>query len=203
MREDEMSMEPFERAQPKARQDGLVVERVGEELLIYDLERDRAHCLNETAALVFEHCDGRHTVGELAARLSDANGDVAEDLVRRALLRLADEQLLEEPVSPPRGREWSRRQIVKRAAVAGAAAGLTLPAVKSIVAPTAAQAQATLPPCACGVDPDSRCVPDPVSGAACACPPSCSCCCGAIVNDQPVVGCATPEGCRGAGGACA
>jgi hypothetical protein len=195
MREDEMSAEPFERTQPRGRQDGLVVERVGDELLIYDLERDKAHCLNETAALVFEHCDGRHTVGELAARLSGENGDVAEDLVRRALLRLADEQLLEEPVSPPGGREWSRRQIVKRAAVAGAAAGLALPAVKSIVAPTPAQAQVTPAACACGVN--SFCTD------ICICPPDCDCCCARADPPFPTfVGCLPFDVCEALGGQC-
>ena len=40
---------------PRARTEGLVVTELPDELLVYDLERHRAHCLNPTAALVFKH----------------------------------------------------------------------------------------------------------------------------------------------------
>jgi hypothetical protein len=139
-----MSVERSQEVRPKARDDALVVERVDRELLVYDLERDKAHCLNEAAALVFRNCDGQRGVGELAERVSAESGQpVDEQVVLRALVRLSDEHLLAEPLSPPSGREWSRRQVLKRAGVAGAAAGLALPAVKSIVAPTPAEAQAS------------------------------------------------------------
>ena len=138
-----MSVEPFERACPRARQDGLVVEQVDEELLIYDLERDRAHSLNATAARVFRHCDGERDAAALAARLSDEAGEsVDEELVRAALGRLSDARLLEEPVArtSPQERGWSRREALRKLGYAGAA-GLALPVVKSIVAPTPAEAQ--------------------------------------------------------------
>jgi hypothetical protein len=120
----------------KAREDGLVIEALGGELLIYDLERDRAHALNETAALVFRHCDGRHGVAELAALLSKETGrPVDEAVVRRALQRLQDTHLLEG--------EWSRRETLRKIGLAGTAVGLGLPVVRSIVIPTPAQAQAS------------------------------------------------------------
>ena len=40
---------------PRARTEGLVVTELPDELLVYDLERHRAYCLNPTAALVFKH----------------------------------------------------------------------------------------------------------------------------------------------------
>jgi hypothetical protein len=163
-----MSVERSRFARPKARDDALVVERVDDELLVYDLGRDKAHCLNETAALVFEHCDGERGVAELAERVSAGSGvAVDEQVVWRALVRLSDEHLLAEPLSPPSGIQLSRRQVLARIGVAGAAAGLALPAVKSIVAPTAAQAGVTIPACACGGDCSGGCI----------CPPACSCCC--------------------------
>jgi Coenzyme PQQ synthesis protein D (PqqD) len=51
---------------PATRPDGLVVEHLAGETLIYDLERDQVHHLNDTAAVVFELCDGRTTVGAVS-----------------------------------------------------------------------------------------------------------------------------------------
>jgi coenzyme PQQ synthesis protein D (PqqD) len=140
-----MRFEPAEGAHPKGRDDGLVVERVDGELLIYDLERDRAHRLNEAAALVFEHCDGRRGVAELAALISaKSDQPVDEDVVGRALVRLGEAHLLEQPIAVAAdGHEWSRRQVLRKVGAVGAAAGIGLPVVKSIVAPTPADAQVT------------------------------------------------------------
>ena len=37
-----------------------------EEVLIYELQRDKAHCLNRTAGFVWQHCDGRTRVAAVA-----------------------------------------------------------------------------------------------------------------------------------------
>ncbi|MCV4613842.1 PqqD family protein, partial [Escherichia coli] len=52
---------------PKARTGGLVTQDFDKELLVYDLQTDRAHCLNETAAAVWRACDGTKSVNEIAA----------------------------------------------------------------------------------------------------------------------------------------
>ena len=54
---------------PRRRQDRLVVRELGDELLVYDLDRHRACCLNASAALVWRHCDGHTPVTEIAKRL--------------------------------------------------------------------------------------------------------------------------------------
>ena len=54
---------------PQVRKDGLVVKELPEEMLVYDLERHRAHCLNQTAALVWKHCDGQTSAKEIATLL--------------------------------------------------------------------------------------------------------------------------------------
>ena len=41
-----------------ARSDGLIVERLPGELLVYDESRDEAHCLHAEAAVVFDLMDG-------------------------------------------------------------------------------------------------------------------------------------------------
>jgi len=43
---------------PQARRSGLMLEQADGEVLIYDLERNKAHCLNNTAARVWQYCDG-------------------------------------------------------------------------------------------------------------------------------------------------
>jgi hypothetical protein len=108
---------------------------------VYDLERDRAHCLNRTAALVWQHCDGQTTVADLARLLKDSiNLPADEGVVWMALERLGKANLLEERISPPGGAgRHTRRDVLRRL---GLAAGLAilLPAVQSIVAPEAVQA---------------------------------------------------------------
>jgi hypothetical protein len=76
----------------------LVVERLRDELLVYDTESGAAHCLN----------------GEGAAAFNAAPNDL------------------------------SRRQVLRKLALAGAAAAGTGALVKSIAAPTAAQAQSSV-----------------------------------------------------------
>src|ERR671934_1982561 len=81
----------MESIMPGAREEGLVIQELPpEETLVYDLTRHRAHCLNQTAALVWRHCDGRTTLAEIAARLQAELGIAAdEELVWLALDRLA------------------------------------------------------------------------------------------------------------------
>ncbi len=43
---------------PVARHKNLIVKELPDETLIYDLDSDKAHCLNQTAALVWKNCDG-------------------------------------------------------------------------------------------------------------------------------------------------
>jgi hypothetical protein len=129
---------------PRARKAGLVVRELEDELLVYDLEQHRAHCLNRAAAIVFRGCDGRMGVSEITARLRrelDARAD--ERWVRLAIGRLSKAGLLEDGVPAVKNaRSLSRRELMRRAGqVAGLA--LLLPTVTSLVAPTPAEAAAT------------------------------------------------------------
>lgn len=143
-------MEPENRRLPRARTEELLVEELGEEVLVYDQRRDRAHCLNRAAALVWRACDGRTTVTDVAARLE---GELAvpagEPVVWMALHRLERARLLAEPVELPAPRaRFSRREVVRALGIAGGLA-LALPAVESIVAPLAAQAATCIPRADC------------------------------------------------------
>jgi hypothetical protein len=142
---------------PRARQASLIVKEVDDETLVYDLETDKAHCLNDTAARIWKRCDGRTTVREISARLgAELNIKVDEDVVWLALDQLAKFRLLEEaPVKPAHLAGVSRRQAVRALGVAA----LVLPMVNSLVVPTAAQTASPppIPPGGCCVSPN-QCV---------------------------------------------
>jgi len=135
---------------PKARQNKLLVEELSDETLVYDLKRHKAHCLNQTAVLVWNRCDGKTPLAQLARQLEDELGTSAsEETVRLALDRLEQAHLLEEregghTVIP----DLSRRQLVRKLGRMGVA----VPVVLSIVTPAAAQATG-ITPGQCNQDP--------------------------------------------------
>jgi len=132
---------------PKARQTQLIIKELPDELLIYDLEHDKAHCLNETAALVWKNCDGHRTVDDLRELMEGNTGSpVPEELVWLALDQLETFKLLDN--AAPKPMEFAgmtRRDMVRRVGIAA----IALPVILSIVAPTAQAQGSLLPPGAC------------------------------------------------------
>lgn len=114
------------------------VERIGEELCIYDWSRHVVHTLNEIAGSVWLQCDGRTTFAELSARLDPDLTDGARDALLSLTLRELDAAHLLVPVAAEESAPFaaSRRDVLKRV---GAAA--ILPVITSIVAPTPVDAQ--------------------------------------------------------------
>src|SRR2546423_10979264 len=85
---------------PEARRYHLVVQDVGDEVIVFDQERHLAHSLNRTLALVWRHCDGQTSVPTLAALVAREIGLPAdEEVVWAALERLERAQLLVAPVA--------------------------------------------------------------------------------------------------------
>jgi hypothetical protein len=120
-----------------ARQEDLVVQNLPDEVMVYDLKRHKAHCLNKTAAFVWQHCDGQTTVTEIASLLRKESGSPAdEEVIWYALDKLGEADLLAEKLIPPVKDGLSRRRMIRRLGTL-----LVVPAVISIVAPTAVQAQ--------------------------------------------------------------
>jgi Coenzyme PQQ synthesis protein D (PqqD) len=135
--EGELCMRRRERnmaAYPTARGEGLIVERLPDEVVVYDEVRDRLHCLEPVAAEIWRACDGRRSLAEVARRTAARlHVELDAPLVSLTLQRLFRARLLEgPPVSPPP--DLVRRDCLKRAALLG---GL---AVVSLVAPTPAAA---------------------------------------------------------------
>jgi len=133
---------------PKARQEGIIVRELPDEVLIYDRQRDQAHCLNRTAGFIWQHCDGRTRIATIARMLATKeHTPVDEAVILLALDQLAERHLLD-GARPP-GKKVSRRKLVLKYAPAA----LALPVILSITAPTAAQAATPTPtptpdPCA-------------------------------------------------------
>jgi coenzyme PQQ synthesis protein D (PqqD) len=129
---------------PRMRKQGLIIDELPDEVLIYDLDRHKAHCLNHTAGLVWKQCDGRTTPRVIARRLqSEFDGPFSEELVWLALRQLNKINLLEESVTlPPQLAGISRREMVR---AMGIAAAVSVPLITSIMSPTAVQASTCFP----------------------------------------------------------
>src|SRR4051812_39735813 len=126
------------KVKPRARTEGLVVEALPDETLVYDTDRDVAHCLNVTASMVWRHCDGSNTTKQIARSVSvDLDHPVDETFVWVALDQLGRHHLLTDSSPPSLISGMSRREVMKALAVSAAVA---VPVVASIVAPTPAQA---------------------------------------------------------------
>jgi hypothetical protein len=113
-----------------------VTRELGDELLVYDLERHKAYCLNQVAMQVFRHCDGETTIPDMARRVGAALSlPVDEQAVRLGLVRLEKAHLLDDSVGLPL--HSSRREMLR---TLGRAAAVVVPLVTAITVPTAAQA---------------------------------------------------------------
>jgi len=128
---------------PLARKDDLVVEALESEIVVYDKKSHRARCLDPTLAFVWQNCDGKTGIEELAQRVARQFALPADAaIVLFALEELEKAELLQQrpgnastPVAP------SRRELARRLAFAGASAAALLPVLTSIVAPTPAMAR--------------------------------------------------------------
>lgn len=101
----------------------LVIEALPDgEVLVYDLRTDQAHQLDADAARVWQHAGD-----------PEALGDLTHEQIRVTLDRLEGLDLLES-VS-------SRRSVLRKAAVVAA---IGVPVIRTITAPTAAQASTGL-----------------------------------------------------------
>lgn len=128
---------------PTARKNGLVIQEVPDEVLVYDMDNNKAHCLNSTAALVWRSCDGKTSVSDIAKQVAaNARSHISDDLVWLAIDQLNENSLLENTIRTEfAGR--SRREAIKKI---GLASMVALPIVASLAAPKSAMASVS---CAC------------------------------------------------------
>jgi hypothetical protein len=158
---------------PKKRKEGIIVKELPDEVLVYDLDRDKAHCLNHSAAAVWERCDGRTTVAEIARAVEKKTGaKVGEEFVWLAIEALGRDHLLEERVDWPAALpRMSRREAVRRI---GIGAAIAIPLVTSIIAPTPAQASTCKSRCT-GCGTSSECCSGVCASGVSGCSPGMRC----------------------------
>lgn len=122
---------------PRARQNELITQEMPDELLVYDLAAHKAYCLNRTAAIIWNLCDGDSTITDLATRsAAAANAAISEEAVWLALDELEKFGLLQVPAARADAKRISRRELTRRL---GFAAAASLPLIIALTAPTAAQ----------------------------------------------------------------
>lgn len=125
---------------PKSRKENLVIQELEGEVLIYDLEKNKAFCLNETSALVWQSCDGSRTIADIKTTVGkQLNSQINEDVIWLALDQLSKENLVDKQTPlENKFKGLSRREVIKKV---GFASVVALPLVTSLVAPMAANAQ--------------------------------------------------------------
>ena len=147
---------------PQARTNDLVTRELPDEVLVYDLKAHTAHCLNQTAALAWKHCDGQRSVSEIAKLMgADLSIAVDESAVWLAINQLNKANLLASPVHPPENVSGlSRRKALQRIGLGS----LLIPAVLTVMAPIPAMARTCVPLTqACLPDHDC-CMPNEYTG---------------------------------------
>jgi hypothetical protein len=116
---------------PRVRTTNIIQQPGVSELLLFDLKTNRAFCLNETSAVIYQNCDGVKTVEDLSAE-----HDIPHEFIFTTLDKLGKEGLIENSGSFP---SISRRQLIKVSATTAAA----LPLVATLVVPSALNAQSS------------------------------------------------------------
>ena len=130
-------------ARPVARTEGLLVETVGEETVVYDLNTKEAHCLKGLAASVFMYADGSRTASEIAELVAyRLNTPVAESEVADAVGQLESCALLDAGPLLVRNGISRREAVGKFAKLAGVATAT--PLIATVMAPAASAAGSQL-----------------------------------------------------------
>ena len=111
-------------------------ERVADEILAVKPATLEAHALNQSAAAVFDLCDGKTSKSEMAAEIQRRIGLPAdEEIVDLALSELVETGLV--MLDDPEFRSAvTRRALVRRLALSSTLA-LMLPVVETVVVPSA------------------------------------------------------------------
>jgi hypothetical protein len=137
---------------PVARKEGLVIQEMPGEVLVYDLDTNKAHCLNQTAAFVWKSCNGKNSISEITKLVADDTGNkVPEDLVWLAIDQLSEKNLLSNDLKANFNGS-TRRDVIKKI---GLAAVIGIPVVASLTAPTSVLAASS---CVCTTNLDCTAV---------------------------------------------
>jgi hypothetical protein len=160
---------------PLARSEDLVIEEVGDELLVYDGQNKRAHSLSAQAGQVWRACDGNTDIDGLALAL-----ELPHEVVVKAIEELQASELLESSglqiVNGGSGNGLTRREMTLRSAKIGTAVAAA-PMIYSLAVPSPAAA-ASPTNFACELFSTDSCGNSQGAGAI----KGCCCCCQASNN---------------------
>ena len=128
------------------RVEGVNIERSADEILALKTESFEAHALNQSAAVVYDLCDGTTSKAEMAAEIHRRTGlPVDEEIVALALAELVETGLVviddDAEAAPP----VTRRSLIRRLALTSAAT-MMLPVVETVLVPSVASAQSVVVP---------------------------------------------------------
>jgi Coenzyme PQQ synthesis protein D (PqqD) len=140
MKFSEKIQETYFSYRPVAKNKEVVIQEMEDELLVYDLQANKAICLNKTSALVWQFCDGKNNPEEISLQLEKKLKTIVQVEVVLLALKQLDEAglIIKDQSIPNHFGNLSRREIVKRI---GLTTVVALPIVSAIVAPSAASAQ--------------------------------------------------------------
>lgn len=154
---------------PSAKTDSIVVQELPDELFIYNLQTNKAVCLNASTAFVWKHCDGKTDLRQLTPAFNQHfSTEIDENFIGLVLDDLLKADLIENH-SIKFSDSISRRKALLNYALPMA----MLPIVSTLIAPTAAQAQSAAcsdPTAPASCLSDSDCSSLPIT-----CNPGCIC----------------------------
>lgn len=138
---------------PEARREYLIVQKVDDEILLYDTANDQAHILNPTSARVWNLANGQRTVSNIALLVArELHTQPQPELIWLALEQLSKAGLLQQRALPTMlTTKMTRREFLQKASLAA----MAIPMVKTISAPTPQRAVSCAQPTdPCQVDGD-------------------------------------------------
>lgn len=85
---------------PKRKQEGVIEQDIGNEVVLRNSDEKTIHVLNTTAKIIWELCDGEHTVEDIEHKLRERfsipdNVNVLDDILN-TLNALSEKGMLEE-----------------------------------------------------------------------------------------------------------
>lgn len=119
----------FVSATMPTKEENLLECEVGEELVVYNLKDNSAHCLSGKSIDIFRKCDGQSDMSEIARSL-DSTGPDGEEVLQLALSSFRSSGLIKQSYAA--SRKFDRRSMLKAAAA--------IPLVTSIMVPKPAAA---------------------------------------------------------------
>jgi len=87
-------------AKPKKKQKGVIIQDIGNEVVLRNVDEKTIHVLNTTARIIWELCDGEHTIEDMERQLRETfsipdNTNIRNDIVN-TLNALSEKGMFEE-----------------------------------------------------------------------------------------------------------